>query len=337
MLLAAVAVPAIAAPGSWAALDIAPAGGRVLQLDPMPFEQAGSSFPGSAFYYLANDDEYYIAPDQLGQGIHSDAEAALPADSLAGPSARALPIANSGADRNRALECLTTAIYYEAASEPDSGQRAVAQVVLNRVAHPSYPNTVCGVVYQGSERTTGCQFSFTCDGSLARRPARLFWDRARSVAQAALAGYVYTPVGLATHYHTIAVHPAWNAGMLNVATIGAHRFFRFPGRAGEPGAFHFAYLGGEPLPVPHVRSTAADTVSDPLLDPLAVERAFEAGQKAVVSSPPVAAPAHASPAYTREQQQRGGDALYRGQTLPDASGVRPEYLNSGKWIMQPST
>ncbi|MFN5901342.1 MAG: cell wall hydrolase, partial [Novosphingobium sp.] len=89
-------------------------------------------------------------------------------DERAGPIARAMRVDNSGVDRSRALQCLAAAVYYEARSESDVGQRAVAQVVLNRVAHPSYPNTVCGVVYQGSERTTGCQFSFTCDGSLAK-------------------------------------------------------------------------------------------------------------------------------------------------------------------------
>ena len=68
----------------------------------------------------------------------------------------------------RSLQCLTEAVYYEARSESEEGQRAVAQVVLNRVRHPAYPNSVCGVVYQGSERVTGCQFSFTCDGALGR-------------------------------------------------------------------------------------------------------------------------------------------------------------------------
>ena len=72
--------------------------------------------------------------------------------------------------RCAAQTCLTQAIYYEAASEPDDGQRAVAQVILNRVAHSAFPNTVCGVVYQGSERVTGCQFTFTCDGSLKWTP-----------------------------------------------------------------------------------------------------------------------------------------------------------------------
>ncbi len=337
VLLAAVAVPAIAAPGDWNAFDIAPAGGRLRLLDPMPFEKPSDSFPGSAFYYLANDDEYYLAPGRLGDGVHSDADDGAMLDPLAGPAARSLMVDNSGVDRSRALECLTAAIYYEAASEPDAGQRAVAQVVLNRVAHPAYPNTVCGVVYQGSERSTGCQFSFTCDGSLARKPARLFWDRARSVAQTALSGYVYTPVGLATHYHTIAVHPGWSDRLTHIGTIGAHRFYKFGGAAGQPGAFRFAYLGGEPLPVPHARNAAADAAADHFLDPFEVERAFEAGLKTAQPAGTPAAPSRSAPAYSSEQQQRGGDAIYRGQNLPDASGIRPEYQNSGKWITQPTT
>ncbi|WP_416365907.1 cell wall hydrolase [Sphingomonas aerolata] len=82
----------------------------------------------------------------------------------------------SATDRARALLCLTTAIYYEAASEPDAGQRAVAQVILNRVRHPAFPATVCGVVYQGPHSggaPTACQFSFACDGATARAPASL--------------------------------------------------------------------------------------------------------------------------------------------------------------------
>ncbi|MFX4781967.1 cell wall hydrolase, partial [Acinetobacter baumannii] len=89
------------------------------------------------------------------------------------------------------------------------GQQAVAQVILNRVRHPAFPATVCGVVYQGSEHA-GCQFSFACDGSMARRPEPGLWRRAMAVAASALAGQVYAPVGLATHYHTYAVTPAWN-------------------------------------------------------------------------------------------------------------------------------
>jgi len=77
-------------------------------------------------------------------------------------------LAAAPVDRLRSIDCLADAIYYEAGNEPVEGQRAVAQVVLNRVRHPAYPNSVCGVVYQGAARRTGCQFSFVCDGSLAR-------------------------------------------------------------------------------------------------------------------------------------------------------------------------
>jgi hypothetical protein len=209
--------------------------------------------------------------DRTLADVHSDGEIATPL--LAGPSARPLLIAGSGLDRSRALQCLTAAIYYEAAREPDQGQRAVAQVVLNRVAHPAFPKTVCGVVYQGSERS-GCQFSFACDGSLARRPMAQWWDRARRVAQSALAGEVYAPIGLATHYHTSAVHPAWADSMAFLGTIGAHRFYRWSGAAGQPHAFSAVYAGGEPVAAPHPH-TWVSTDAD-LADPLVLEKAFEA-------------------------------------------------------------
>ena len=340
VLLAAIAVPAVAAPSQWG-FDIGNAGRADVAVRPMPFEQPGNSFPGSAFYYLAADT---AQPRQLGDGIHSDAENApagfdLPTLPGFGGAARALRIDNSGVDRSRAVQCLTAAIYYEAASEPDAGQRAVAQVVLNRVAHPAYPKTVCGVVYQGSEKSTGCQFSFTCDGALARVPNRLFWERAANVARDALSGYVYAPVGLATHYHTVAVHPYWAPSLNFLGTIGAHRFYAFRGPAGRPATFSFAYAGGEPLAAPHARDPRADTRPDTALDPLAIERAYAAGLKAAVvpTAAGGVAPVRAVPVptYSTEQLQRGGDALYRGQNLPQATGIRPEYQNSGQWIAQP--
>jgi hypothetical protein len=355
VVLMAVAVPALAAPQTWPAFEIGDAGKAVVTMEPMPFEKAGDSFPGSAFYYLSSEAQAATWAPGLGEGIHSDAEPA-PGQfgALVGPAARAMRIDNSGVDRSRAEQCLTAAIYYEAASEPDDGQRAVAQVILNRVAHPSFPSTVCGVVYQGSERSTGCQFSFSCDGSLARVPSRFFWERARDVAVTALAGYVYTPIGLATHYHTFAVHPYWDARMLNVANIGAHRFFRFPGRAGEAPAFRFAYAGGEPLARPHPRNALADIVPDAALDPIALERAYESGFKVAGSasapSPglvggtftPAAsgfAPAHLAPppAYAQELEKRGGEALFRAEKLPQTSTIKPEYENSGRWIGRPGT
>ncbi|MFA7585121.1 MAG: cell wall hydrolase [Novosphingobium sp.] len=347
ILLSAVAVPAFAAPEDWPTQWSDSAEPNHAGVLPMPFEKPGDSFPGSAFYYLAPDDETRAwSPDGSvpgGDGLFDSARADGPARfTLPGGIARSLRIGHSGVDRSRALQCLTAAIYYEAASEPDAGQRAVAQVVLNRVAHPSYPNTVCGVVYQGSERSTGCQFSFTCDGSLARKPVQLFWQRAMGVAQAALSGHVYVPVGLATHYHTIAVHPYWAPKLAHLGTIGAHRFYKFNGAAGQSATFRFTYLGGEPVAAPHPRSPAAAMPgTDVALDPLAVQRAYAAGtaqgngvNQTAATRPSVSA---APPVYSEEIRQRGGDALFRGDKPPDRSGIRPEYANSGRWIGEPAS
>ena len=123
------------------------------------------------------------------------------------------------------LGCLAAAIYHEARSESEAGQRAVAQVIMNRVRHPAYPKTVCDVVLQGAWRTTGCQFTFTCDGSLARRPQAAAWERALRIAADALEGRNPSLVGDATHYHTTAIRPYWAPSLTRVATIGAHIFY----------------------------------------------------------------------------------------------------------------
>ncbi len=150
-------------------------------------------------------------------------------------------------DRRRALRCLTQGIYYEAALEPTEGQEAVAQVILNRVRDPNYPNSVCGVVFEGAERTTGCQFSFTCDGALAQAPVGWAWNRARQVAERALAGHVSARVGTATHYHADYVRPWWAPTLNKLTQIGAHIFYRWKGVYGEPAAFRQPYAGREPL------------------------------------------------------------------------------------------
>lgn len=153
---------------------------------------------------------------------------------------------NTGA-HDTALKCLTQAIYYEAANEPRQGKRAVAQVVLNRMRHPAYPNSVCGVVYEGVNDPV-CQFSFTCDGSLARTPMANKWGESRKVAEAALAGAVEPLVGSATHYHADYVLPRWAYTLDKIEQIGAHIFYRFPGRAGERYAFSRGWNGREAIP-----------------------------------------------------------------------------------------
>ena len=159
--------------------------------------------------------------------------------------------------RARALHCLTQAVYYEAATEPREGQEAVAQVVLNRMKHPAFPKSVCGVVYEGAERTTGCQFTFTCDGSLTRTPLAERWDAAQAVAAAALDGHVASRIGASTHYHAAWMTPYWSASLVQTGRIGGHIFYRMPGAAGDVAALTGQYSGAEPVaPVGLVAMTA---------------------------------------------------------------------------------
>jgi spore germination cell wall hydrolase CwlJ-like protein len=131
------------------------------------------------------------------------------------------------------VDCLAEAVYYEARSEDTKGQMAVAEVVLNRVKNPHFPKSVCAVVFQGRYRETGCQFTFTCDGSMKSAPAGEAWDRARAVALHVMMG-LNTPVtNNATHYHTDYVNPYWKAGMVETATLGTHIFYRFPKTGAE--------------------------------------------------------------------------------------------------------
>ncbi len=180
-------------------------------------------------------------PEQLRASIADDA---APAFANAAPPF--LAQMQSQEDAARAAECLTAAVYYEARSEAIDGQRAVAQVVLNRVRDRAFPHSVCGVVYQGSNRRTGCQFSFTCDGSMAYRRDPASWERARAVAQAALAGSVYAPIGGATFYHTNAILPWWASSLARIGSVGAHIFYRWRGAMDGALSFRAAYAGVEP-------------------------------------------------------------------------------------------
>ena len=124
--------------------------------------------------------------------------------------------------------CLSQAIFYEARSESIAGQLAVAEVIMNRVGDHRYPNTVCNVVFQGSERSTGCQFTFTCDGALRRQPSGKMWKRAQDVAANVLMELNRPLTGSATHYHTNYVNPIWNQNLVETKVIGTHIFYRFP-------------------------------------------------------------------------------------------------------------
>lgn len=124
------------------------------------------------------------------------------------------------------IDCLAEAVYYESRSEAMVGQLAVAEVIMNRVQHSAYPDSICGVVYQGSERRTGCQFSFTCDGSMGRLPRGGAWRRSLMIAEYAFLGFGLEVTRRATHYHTTAVDPVWSSSLIQTRRIGTHIFYR---------------------------------------------------------------------------------------------------------------
>lgn len=171
--------------------------------------------------------------------------AAVPFSTAPNPAARPFRFTGDAGSLARATDCLAAAQLYEAGDDP-TGQKAVAQVVINRLRHPAFPKTVCGVVFQGAERATGCQFTFTCDGALARTPSPAAWQRARALAERMLSGTVDPVVGLATHYHTDWVVPYWSASLDKVAAVETHLFFRWKGWWGTPPAFRGTQGGSEP-------------------------------------------------------------------------------------------
>lgn len=193
--------------------------------------------------------ELAAAPIGPAADIARVINASIPLASQGSTPASPLLISSStgGAlNRERAIDCLAAAGYYEAGTKPED-QRAVMQVVLNRVRHSAFPHSVCGVVFQGSDRSTGCQFTFTCDGAMdQRQPSPAAWQQARMIALGMLSGRTEPLVGHATHYHTNWVHPAWSGEMQKIAAVDTHLFFRWHGRMGEPTSFKPRYSGTEP-------------------------------------------------------------------------------------------
>jgi len=126
----------------------------------------------------------------------------------------------------RSVECLAKAIYFEARGEPELGQMAVAQVVINRVKNPDYPDDVCGVVYQNRNWFKRCQFTFACDRIRDVVQEEQAWDIAHGIAKSYAAGEAWLPaVGAATHYHAAHVSPGWASEMRRIKTIDRHVFY----------------------------------------------------------------------------------------------------------------
>lgn len=221
------------------------------------------------------------------------------------------PAVRSEGDAARALECLTAAVYYEARSEPDDGQRAVAQVVLNRVRDRAFPASVCGVVYQRT--ATVCQFSFACDGSMNRPRDHSAWARARAIAEAAYGGDVFAPVGGSTHFHTAAISPWWAPSLARVGRIGAHVFYGW--RRAMAGALSFrrAYSGFEPAAAPRTVEIA-DRGEPELEMGVAVHRGpdpAEGGEPATADAP--------APTGKRIRLFAAGVRIHHGAVQPTAA------------------
>jgi len=227
-----------------AGLMAAIVGGTTLRIQPTEASTAKVMIAPAAAASLiaATSGEHLVENRAIGVQAKL-INASMPFSSAPISAARPFDLSNSDPlDRRRALLCLTQAVYYEAGFEPLEGRRAVAQVVLNRMRHPAFPKSVCGVVYQGA-RDPVCQFSFVCDGSLYRRPALGAWKEAERVAAAALDGFVDRSVGAATHYHADYVAPYWAPQLAKIVQIGAHIFYRWPGAWGSTAAFSGRYIG----------------------------------------------------------------------------------------------
>ena len=203
-------------------------------------------------------------------------------------------------DSTRDLDCLTQAVYFEARGEGLGGMQAVAQVVLNRVRHPAFPKTVCGVVFQGAG-AGGCQFSFACDGSMHRPVEAEAWRRSRDVATKALSGYVMTAVGNATHFHTVDVNPGWRSTMLRVAQVGSQIFYRFGGSGGAAGAFAYTpkpSMSAPDAPVTALASLAPVPVPAPVAAPAPAYTILHKDDAAPAAKPAPKADAAPAPAKT---------------------------------------
>jgi spore germination cell wall hydrolase CwlJ-like protein len=159
--------------------------------------------------------ELVMSPEVAGRVLYDDGFLA------------ALPAARGNDD----WQCLATALYFEARGESIEGQFAVAEVILNRVDSPRYPDSVCSVVYQGARSGGGCQFSFACDGIPETIDEARAFDRAAKIARLMKDGAPRLLTGGATHFHTRAVSPRWSLQFPRTAEIGAHLFYRQPGVA----------------------------------------------------------------------------------------------------------
>jgi spore germination cell wall hydrolase CwlJ-like protein len=219
---------------------------REIAVTPAPNKAAVVAVPIPRPARAKPDNSYAVAPVVLAYApkddVTDDAGAAINAIIKPRIGSRGLLVPN--VDRNHAwvnnpipasaksgaeAKCLATAIYFEARGEPERGQLAVAQVVVNRLKNPAYPSSVCGVVYQNKNKRNRCQFSFACDGIKDRITDKGSWTQAQKLANSVLNDerkVFQTDVGTSTHYHANYVRPRWARHMKKMQKIGRHIFYK---------------------------------------------------------------------------------------------------------------
>ncbi|MEE4453622.1 cell wall hydrolase [Novosphingobium resinovorum] len=262
-----------------------------------------------------------VAPDEPSARLAVAFNAAVPLARSALAIAAPFRLDASAPDLARAADCLAAAGYYEAGSRA-ADQRAVLQVVLNRVRHRAFPATVCGVVFEGAERRTGCQFTFTCDGAMLRRtPSALAWQQARALAAQMLRGEVEPAVGLATHYHTDWVSPAWDRTMDKIAAVRSHLFYRWRGLQ----TFTMRHAGHEPAIPQMARLSQAHglplTLATDQTAPLAPAAPAFAAAAPRLQSPPALALA-ATGVFLVTLPADGGPESFRALAARRCAGLR---------------
>ena len=184
---------------------------------------------GAAFVAIATASAT-VAIDRYTDDIAAIAAGEIFAPRAAAPSSRVeSPVELAAAQFGRDQYCLAEAMYHEARSEGVQGEKAVAEVILQRVRSRHYPNTICGVVYEGTQRGDRlCQFSYACDGSMGKAIEPGAWERSRRLASRIMAGTtkLVGQTNRAIAYHTVEVLPVWASGMLRTGQIGNHIFYR---------------------------------------------------------------------------------------------------------------
>jgi hypothetical protein len=184
---------------------------------------------GAVFVALATTSAAVVVDKYSAERVPASIVQESAATELVESPLASSPVELAAAQYGRDQYCLAEAMYYEARSEGANGEKAVAEVILQRVRSRYYPNTICGVVYEGTDRGDKlCQFSYACDGSIDAQKTANAWNRSSKLASQIMAGSVKLggQTGRATNYHTVAVSPYWAGGMLRTRQIGSHIFYR---------------------------------------------------------------------------------------------------------------